>query len=159
MGPILTEQIAATLDKQTKIPAVKKLYMDALAKAIKQLIKSGTYPSDMPAGLVRLFSPSTLKLMRSWCTIDPAVLAHNYRGPVLLVNGAHDTQISPERDTPNLKAALASRKVGTVEVFIVPNASHNLKSTADGNDDATLGPIVPSALEKIKQFLTKQLHP
>ena len=158
MGPILTEQIGRALERQKALPPVKKIYMDGLQKAIDQTIKTGTYPDDVPAGLKVLFNPTTTMLMRSYLTIDPSQLASHYSGPVLLINGAHDTQVSPDRDTPKLKDALAARSAGTVEMLIVPDASHNLKSTSGGNDDAFTGPVAPLALTKIVQFLIKELH-
>jgi fermentation-respiration switch protein FrsA (DUF1100 family) len=158
MGPILTEQISRALDRQKALPPVKKQYMDALKLAMDQIVKNGTYPEDLPPGLNALFNPTTTKIMQSYLTIDPCLLASRYAGPVLLINGAHDTQVSPERDTPKLKAALSLRKAGTVEMLIVPNASHNLKDTSSGNDDAFTGPVAPIALTKIVEFLSKELH-
>ena len=158
MGPILTEQISRALDRQKALPPIKKKYMDALQVAMDQVVKNGTYPTDLPAGLNVLFNDTTTKIMRSYLTIDPCLLASRYAGPVLLINGAKDTQVSPERDTPKLKEALSLRKTGTVEMVIVPNTSHNLKDTSSGNDDAFTGPVSPIALTKIVQFLSKELH-
>jgi hypothetical protein len=159
MGPILHEQIDLRLTQQ-KMPAqVKKQYMDYLEKALDQVAKDATYPANPPPGFEALFNITTTKLMQAYCTIDPSALAKNYPGPVLVVNGGHDQQVSPERDSPALMTALQQRKTGTAELLIVPQASHNLKSTAEGNEDAMTGPVVPMALEKIKQFLTKALHP
>jgi len=159
MGPILDEQIERALNKQGALPPIKKQYMEALDRAMAQIVSDGTFPADLPPGLVSLFNATTVKLIRSYLTIDPAVLARNCRGPVLILNGGHDTQISPERDAPKLKAALQSRSSGMVEMLIVPDASHNLKSTTGGDDDNFKGPVAPLAVAKLKQFLTKQLHP
>jgi fermentation-respiration switch protein FrsA (DUF1100 family) len=159
MGPILHEQISLRLDIQKVLPPTKKVYMEYLDKATAQVAKTGTFPENPPPGLDSLFNATTAKLMQSYCSIDPSQLARNYNGPVLLVNGRDDQQVSPERDTPLLKEALQSRSKGSVVVLIVPDASHNLKSTANGNKDQFDGPVVPLAMTAIKQFLTQQLHP
>ena len=159
MGPILIEQIDRALTRQQAPAPVKKQYMDGLKKILDQIVKDGTYPADMPQGFTSLFNVSTTKIMRSYCTIDPSKLAQNFEGDVLLINGGHDTQISPVRDTPLLQAALQGRKSGSVEMLILPDASHNLKSTKAGNDDAFTGPMDSVALAKINQFLKKKLQP
>ena len=159
MGPILREQIVLRLDQSKMLAPTKRKYMDYLDKAISQVIQDASFPPDPPAGFESLFNASTSKLMQSYCTIDPAQLAKRYAGPVLLINGGQDQQISPERDTPLLKAALESRSKGTVETLIVPDASHNLKSTVGGNKDQMTGPVAPLALSKIQQFLVKELRP
>ncbi len=159
MGPILVEQISRIMDKQQLPLAVKKQYLANLQEVIDQVKKDGTYPTGILPGLKALFNPSTPKIMHSYCAIDPTNLAKAYPGPVLLINGAHDSQVSPERDTPLLKDALKSRPSGTVEMLIVPDASHNLKSTTAGNDDAFEGPVSSVALDKIKQFLKKVFQP
>ena len=159
MGPILHEQIGRALDKQKQAGPVRKMYLDAVDKATAQVAKTGTFPADVPPGLSALFNPSVAKLMQSYCRIDPCDLAKNYPGDVLVLNGANDTQVSPERDTPKLEAALKARSKGATEVLIVPNTSHNFKPTTGKNDDAYEGPVNPIALDKIKMFLTKHLHP
>lgn len=159
MGPILHEQISLRLDLQHALPPTKKMYLDYVDKATDQVAKSSSFPENPPPGLGSLFNETTVKIMHSYCTIDPAKLARQYRGPVLLINGADDTQVSAERDTPLLKQALQSRSHGDVEMLIVPNTSHNLKSTTGGNKDQFEGPVVPLAMDKIKQFLTKELRP
>lgn len=156
-GTIIKEQIEYRLTAAHNPAAVKKMYMDALERAIQQVTKDGTAPDDLPPGLDALFNASSLKLLQSYFTIDPTTLARNYPGPVLLVNGADDRQISPERDLPALLTACQSRSTGTVEKLIVPHASHNLKSTVGGNYDNFQGPVEPVVLTKIDQFLAKSL--
>jgi len=157
MGPILHEQIELRLTQQ-KVPSpMKKVYMDYVDKAVAQVAASATFPPDPPAGLESLFNPTTTKIMQDYCRIDPAELAKNYPGPVLVINGGQDQQVSPEKDAPALKAALQKRSTGSVEMLIAPDTSHNMKSTAGGNKDMFTGPVVPMVLSKIQQFLTKQL--
>jgi len=159
MGPILREQIGRQLDRQLVPADLRKKYLDYTDRATEQVSKDGTFPPDPPTGLGVLFNSTTTKLMQAYCRIDPTDLAKNYPGPVLVINGGNDTQISAERDAPKLKAALESRTHGTVELLIVPNASHCLKATTEATSDVFEGPIVPLAMAKIQQFLVKQLQP
>ncbi len=155
MGPILHEQIKLALDRQKAPEDVQKTYLDFIDKACAQVAKTATYPSDPPAGLGALFNSTTTRIMQAYCAIDPLELAAKYPGPVLVLNGANDTQISAERDLPRLVGALKKRTSGSVDSLVVPDASHNFKSTKDGNKDAFTGPMAPVALEKLQLFLAK----
>jgi len=159
MGPILHEQIANALERQ-KVPSDRRsAYLDYVDKAAAQVAKDATFPPDPPAGLGALFNDTTAKLMQAYCKIDPTDLAKAYPGPVLVLNGGNDTQVSPVRDSPKLRTALESRSSGTVEMVIVPRASHCLKATTDQTNDVFEGPVVPLALDTIQQFLVKELKP
>jgi len=157
MGPILHEQIARALDKQKQVDPVRAMYLNAVDKATAQVAKTATFPKDLPPGLQSLFNPTTNKLMQAYCSIDPSALARQFRGPVLVMNGADDTQVSAQRDAPLLKKALQGRAKSKFDYLIVPASSHNFKSTATGDKDAIKGPILPQALAKIDSFLNKYL--
>jgi dienelactone hydrolase len=156
MGLILHEQIARALKKQGATPQIAQPYIDYTDAACKALAEGKPLPPNTPQGLAALFNPTTMDLMGAYCRIDPADLAKAFPGPVLVINGKNDTQVSAKRDTPLLVAALKSRSEGSVNFFIVPDASHCLKSTKSGDDDAMSGPIVPGVLENIVEFV--KLH-
>ena len=124
--------------------------------AISQLEKDGTIPPNPPRGLAPLFPASAAKLLRVELVFDPTIVLPVYTGPVLVVQGEKDIQVSALRDTPLIEAALKQRKHGTYEVFIVPSASHNLKSVANENAEPGItGPAVPAALDKIAAWVKK----
>jgi len=153
-GHVIREQVASNLRRSGMAEPVAKTYNDYVDTAIKQLIKDGTVPPDPPPGLAGLFPPSAAKLLRSYFTTDPAKLAAAYDGPVLIVQGEKDIQVSPDRDTPLMTASLKARPKGTVETFIVPSASHNLKHVDDKETEAGLvGDVVPAALDKIAEWM------
>ena len=54
----------------------------------------------LPAAV--LFGPAALELMGSYCQIDPCALAKKVVGPVLVINGEHDTQVSAKKDWSTL---------------------------------------------------------
>jgi pimeloyl-ACP methyl ester carboxylesterase len=155
MGGVLRDQISAGLAKSPTIDP--KPYMDYVDAANSALEAGKPLPPNAPTGLAGLYNPVFLDLLTNYCQLDPCELAKHYAGPVLVVNGQDDTQVLAEKDTPRLAAALKSRSNATVRVFIVKKASHNLKSTADGNNDAMFGPIVPMALDTITDWLSTEL--
>ena len=152
MGIILHEQIARQL-KLAKAPAeVTKLYLDYVDTACKALADKKELPPNMPPNLGGLFNATTMDILGAYCRIDPSENAKKVNGPVLVMNGQKDTQVSAERDTPRLLVALKARTSGKVESMIVPDASHNFKSTKFGTDDAFEGPMIPEALALIIKF-------
>lgn len=157
MGPILHEQIERSLKRSGFADADVKADLDYTDSACKALAAGRPLPPNPPQVLRALFNPTVVDIMGAYCRIDPAVLAGQFAGPVLLVNGKNDTQVSAERDTPLLAAALKARSGGVLEVLIVPDASHCLKSTASGNMDQFDGPMVPSALDRITSFASAHL--
>ena len=157
MGIVIHEQIARSLTKSGAPAEIAKPYLDYTDAACKALAAGQPLPPNPPQGLESLFNATTRDIVGAYCRIDPTDNAKLFSGPALVINGGHDTQVSAERDTPRLVAALKARHEGTTDSFIAPNASHNLKSTAGGNDDAFSGPIAPGVLEHIVSFLKAKL--
>jgi pimeloyl-ACP methyl ester carboxylesterase len=151
-GVILSEQITMNL-KRNKVPAEQaRRVSDYVDLAISRIETDGTIPPNPPTGLgiEYLFPASAAKLMRVEFGFDPNKVLPIYEGPVLVLQGEKDIQVSAARDTPLLDAALKQRKRGVYEVFIVPSASHNLKQVNNENVEPGLtGPVVPEALNKI----------
>lgn len=157
MGPIIHEQIERSLKKSGLSQDQQKTYLDYTDNACKALAAGQGIPPNTPKGLESLFNPTASDIMGAYCRIDPATLAKKVQGAALIINGAHDTQVSAERDAPKLIAALQSRKSGIVDSLIALDTSHNLKTTKDGNDDNFTGPVVPEILAKIVDFAKKNL--
>ena len=151
---VIREQVAANLAGSGLSVEARKPYMDYVDLAINRLKADGSIPPNPPQGLGPLFPPSAAKLMRSYFTNDPAVTAAGYGGPVLIVQGEKDIQVSAKSDTPLLAAALKARQKGATEIFVAPGASHNLKVVADEKKEPRFaGPVVPSALDTIVAWL------
>jgi dienelactone hydrolase len=157
MGAILHEQIARALKIQGASPEVAKPLLDYTDSACKALAAGQPLPPNTPQGLAALFNPTVLDIMGAYCRIDPTDLAKNFHGPVLVMTGQHDSQVSAERDTPRLVAALKTRGGAIEQSFIIPDASHCLKSTKGGNDDVFDGPLVPGVLDDIIAFVKANL--
>jgi pimeloyl-ACP methyl ester carboxylesterase len=155
-GAIISEQVSNNLKRSGLTPEQTRPYSDYVALAISQVEKDGTIPPNPPMGLGALFPTSVAKLLRVELAFDPSTVLPVYTGPVLVVQGEKDIQISATRDTPLIETALRERRLGAYEMFIVPSASHNLKQVSDENKEPGLiGPVVPEALDKIASWMKK----
>lgn len=160
LDEVLREQIAAALRQQTQDEQVRASYMASLEEAIAAAKAGDPLPKAMPPGLVPLFNPSTARLLRAYFTVDPEELAEKVKGPVLIVQGGLDAQISAERDTPRLLGALMKRPDAAVDSLIVPDASHNLKAVdpdAEPRQPGFAGPVAPGALDRIASWCRDHL--
>jgi dienelactone hydrolase len=158
LGAITIDQVYASLKRSNVTGAAAKPYEDYLPRAIDQVIKDATVPPNPPQGLAPLFSPGALKLLQVEFAFDPAKVLPTYSGPVLVVQGEKDIQISPVKDFPVLQSALKERKHGTYKALVVLSASHNFKHVENENAEAGFtGPVVPQALDAISDWLKQTL--
>jgi pimeloyl-ACP methyl ester carboxylesterase len=158
LGTVLTEQINATLKRQNVTGEAAKPYQDNLQLAINQVIKDGTRPANLLPGLVALFPPSALKLLQVELAFDPVKVLPMYSGPVLVIQGEKDIQVSPVNDFPLVQSALKQRKRGTYKAVVVLSASHNLKHVENENTEPGIdGPVVPQVLDTILDWLKQTL--
>ncbi len=157
VGMLLREQIARGLKRAGVAEEAAKTQTEYIDRAIEQIVKGGSAPPNPPAGLGVLFPANATKLLQVEFSFDPARALRSFPGPVLVVQGANDIQVSAERDFPLLVAALKSRG-GTADSVIVPSASHNLKAVSDENTEPGIaGPVAPQALEAIASWMKKQV--
>src|SRR5215831_11714463 len=154
LGMLVTEQVSASLKRSNVTGEAAKPYDDYLARAIDQVIKQGTAPPNPPQGLGPLFSPSALKLLQVEFAFDPVKVLSAYTGPVLVIQGEKDIQISATRDFPLLQAALRERKHGTYKGVVILSASHNLKHVENENRESGFaGPVAPQVLDTLADWL------
>src|SRR5205085_10455259 len=92
---LIIDQVSASLKRSNVTGAAAKPYEDYLPRAIDQVIKTGTAPPNPPTGLGPLFNASALKLLQVELALDPVSLLSAYSGPVLVIQGEKDIQISP----------------------------------------------------------------
>jgi len=156
-GPIIQEQVAASLGRAKMSSSQVKTYMDWVDLAISDLKSKGTIPPNAPEGLGPLFNPSSRSLMRSYLTIDPLLLLAKFSGPVLVLQGAKDIQVSPERDAAALVKTLDKRG-GSHDYLLVAGASHNFKAVVNSEiDPGFTGPMLKEALDKLTSWLKNNL--
>jgi pimeloyl-ACP methyl ester carboxylesterase len=158
LGVVLTEQINASLRRGNITGDAAKPYQDNLQLAINQVIKDGTTPANLLPALAPLFPPSALKLLQVELALDPTKALSGYSGPILVIQGEKDIQVSPVNDFPLLQTALKQRKHGTYKAVVVLSASHNLKRVDNENaEPGFTGPVLPPVLDNISDWLRQTI--
>lgn len=143
LAVILRQQIDQQFES---VPAMREQGMADLDRAIAAAKNGEEFPGDLPAWSRVLFNPTTRDLIRDYATINPIEVIKNVPGPILVMNGEFDVQVSPELDAKPLAAAAVAREPEqpTLQV-IVPGASHNLKAVAGPAEPGFSGDVVPAA--------------
>src|SRR5262249_40235861 len=80
-------------------------------------------------------------------------------GPVLMLVGERDQQVSPVLDGEVLLATLQSRSNGAQRLAIIPAASHNLKRVEVPEDPGFEGPLANGVSDEIVTWLRQGLLP
>lgn len=148
---VVREQIEASLVRAAAGPEHSRSLLAHTDAAIAAIKAREPLPADLPRQLHSLFNPTVLSLLHSYFTIDPADLAKSFNGPVLIVQGEQDLQVSAERDMSRLKAALQERTMGRLTVAVIPDASHNFKSLAK-DAQGFRGPVHVKAMHAILEW-------
>jgi acetyl esterase/lipase len=156
-GEVLTEQISMLLEKQGASASIKGDYLTKVTAIQKFISENGQIPPDVPPGLKVLYPQSASLFLRDTLNLDPTTLVKKYPGPVLVLNGEFDSQVSPSRDAAMLFSTLQTRKSSVQTLLIVPSASHNLKKVNGPLDAGLTGPVDSSALAELKTWLSKNL--
>ena len=150
MDHLIREQIAFDLRVKRAPQEVRDAWLDAVNRSVEMVKAERRAPEDIPAGLKALFNPTTVELLHAYFTVDPRLLAAKVHGPVLVINGDNDIQVSAELDAKPLAAALEAREPRQPStLMIVEGASHNLKETTSTGDPGFAGPVVPSVIKAI----------
>jgi uncharacterized protein len=147
LGAVLRDQLRAN-------PANAPVLDQALA-AIDAL-EAGR-PADttrMHPALMPLFAPPLQPFLINLFALDPARLIALYRGPIAIVHGLRDIQVS-EADARLLKKANPR-----AELVLLPDVNHVLKTVASddpGENVATYAdpalPLAPHVAQKISSFV------
>lgn len=142
LAALLRDQLGRMARRQGAPEPVVAAILDESDRIIAHLIETGQYPAQIHPGLAALY-PAYLRLFwRSVAALDPAALAMRCPGPVLVIGGERDIQVSAERDLAMLAAGLGRRSgPGTSHRLVVlADASHNLKPVA-GDESGFGGPL------------------
>lgn len=99
--------------------------------------------------------------LRFWFDYDPLPTAKKLRMPVLIVQGATDTQVTPDQ-AEELASAIRSGGNGDVTVKVIPETNHLLVHDPDGSftDYSKLKSfdVNPAVLGSIADWLAARLH-
>lgn len=105
LDAVIKEQLVHFLRVQGATREQTQFFLDknaALSAAIK---KTGQVPADVPPGLATLYPSYLGKFLRRSLSLNPAGLATAFPGPVLILQGEADVQISPTADARALDAS------------------------------------------------------
>ncbi len=154
---VIRDQFDRLLPLQVPDEALRKTIRDDLERGIDAIRADRKPPADLHPALMSLFNASSLGVLRAYFTLEPAELAAGYPGPVLVVQGEHDAQVTVADDLPPLKSALIGREGVGARVHLVKGASHNFKKVGSPTEPGFAGPVVPDALDAIGSWLTETL--
>jgi hypothetical protein len=158
LDAVIADQLKGLLARQGATPQQTDYFLSENARIIRTILQSGQVPPDVPAGLAALYPSYLGKFLHSELALDPCKLAGQFPGPVMLIQGSADTQISPQRDAKALDAALAARGGDVYTLAIIPQASHNLKIVNGPTDPGFDGPVAPAALDQLARWATEHLR-
>lgn len=149
-GEVLRAQIKANPNNPPEIVAATDKAIDALTAGRKFAA------SDVPAPLLRLFHPAIQDFLIAAFRRDPAALGRAYEGPMLVLQGATDLQITVA-DAKVLAAAQPRAKL-----VVLDDVNHVLK-TAPADRAANMAtyadpslPLAPGVVEAIADFVSGQ---
>lgn len=154
---VIGDQLKRLLGIQRATPEVMTYFLNENARITRAILQGGQVPADVPAGLAALYPKYLGKFLQSELRLDPCKQAAEFSGPVLVMEGSDDVQVSPDRDAKALDAALATRKNDVHTLAIIPGASHNLKVLSSASDPGFAGPVAPAATEQLQKWAVAQL--
>jgi hypothetical protein len=136
---------------------VREKLMAEFERVAAHIVETGTVPDDVPPSLGAFFQKNVADLLSHELALDPAELARKVRGPVLILHGEHDIQVPPKDHVERLAGGLREREKGSVDVVLVPGASHNLKPVGAPEEPGFEGEVVPLALSELRAWLGNEL--
>lgn len=148
LGDVLREQLHANMASAPNLEQADQV-IDELAAGRKVDV------SAMSPVAQRLFDPRWQGLLISLMALDPAKLAAAYKGPILIVQGERDLQVSVA-DAHALERAHPAAKL-----VLLPDTNHMLKTvTTDARNanyatyaDPSL-PLAPGVVDTVAGFVT-----
>jgi pimeloyl-ACP methyl ester carboxylesterase len=127
-------------------------FLDAIGKG-EEIDPEGTLPE------LAAFLPA-----RAWLAShlgrDPLPFLKKVRCPILILQGAKDVQVSAERDTPRLAAALDEAKHPDHETQVFPTLDHLFKQAGDPPSELDYlrsRPVDPAFLDALVAWLRERL--
>jgi acetyl esterase/lipase len=134
-------------------PGQKRAFLAENDRAVLAIRDTGKVPDKLPQALYGIYPPYSGPFWQAQLRLDPAALAQRYAGPVLLVQGDADVQISAERDALALDRALQKRSGDDHALILLPRTSHALKPLQNAQDPGFEGDIDPALAGRIATWL------
>lgn len=154
---LLREQVRASLLRSGAAPISREAFLATFDETIEHIRKTGEVPADLPPAMQPLFPRYLGPFFRSLFAVDPAALATRFAGPVLMLQGESDLQVSAERDAAPLEAALRRRAGGDQTLRLFAKLSHNFKPASGPADHAVAGPLPAEVSASLTDWLAARL--
>jgi pimeloyl-ACP methyl ester carboxylesterase len=156
IGQVIRDQLSAALDQQQATEQQRQFFLDADQRIQAEILASGKVPANIHPGLAALYPSYAGSFLKSQLALDPIVLAAQFNGPILVITGTADVQVSATRDAGRFAAALAQRKDGS-EVVTPPDVTHNLKTVVNNDDPGVTGKLDSRVKDRIVHWLKLNL--
>lgn len=157
MGQVLHQQIERVMQARGVNPDKAEQVLQAVDAINHEVAETGELPAAVPPVLQPLYKPELAPYWHELLRLDPAELAKLFPGPVLIVEGTADKQVSARDDALTLDAALMERPGDDHDLLIVPRVSHELKQVASPDQPAETGPIKPALVKGITDWAKAKL--
>lgn len=155
LGEVIQDQLAALLERQGATAEQRRHFLRADERIRAAIQATGAVPEEVPAGLRALYPAYLGGFYQPLLPFAPAKALEDFPGPVLLLAGGRDRQVSPERDFAPLAAVIKQRADGSA-AFIAPGVSHNLKPVA-GDAPGFEGLIDAGIRDELTGWLRREL--
>ncbi len=150
MDAVIPEQLERLLIEQQAPANQSRALLAANRRIMETIINTGQVPAEMPRGLAPLYPAYAGPFLQAFLKLEPASLARSFPGPVLVLQGQGDTQVSAERDAPALDNAFAARGPAPHSLRLFPQLSHNFKSRTVPD---LSGPVGEEMLRALSEWL------
>lgn len=158
MSAILRDQIERIMQQMKLKPDKAASVLQIVDRIHRAIAETGKVPGDVPRVLKRLYRPESGQFLHVALRLDPAELAAQFPGPVLIIEGTADKQVSARDDALALDAALSGRPSDDHELLIVPRVSHALRSIDGANArHGKAGPVEPALVKSITAWAKAKL--
>jgi pimeloyl-ACP methyl ester carboxylesterase len=149
IGEVLREQLKSN-------PANAPILDQALATIDALEAGKAVDGAKLDPALLPLFRPEVQNFLRDEFSHDPVSLLARYAGPVLILQGQRDLQVT-ERDARLLKQANSNAML-----VLLPDANHILKSVASDDRAANIAtyrnaglPLAPGVVDTVARFISE----
>jgi uncharacterized protein len=147
--------LAEVMREQLKSNPANAPILDQALAAIDMLVAGKLVDvTQLNPVLLPLFNPSVQKFLIDVFSYDPAALLAHYKGPVLILQGERDIQVTVH-DAQLLKQANSN-----ASLVLLPDANHVLKSVASDDRAANLAayanpnlPLAAGVVDAIADFV------
>jgi acetyl esterase/lipase len=153
MREVLPEQYRRALAKAPLSESVKTEVLSSLQECIRSVGETGKVPEKVHPVLAPLVNDRTKYLLRSYLNEDPTGYAKRFKGDVLVLSGALDAQVDPNKDAKRLFQAFSERKTGRSQIVILNGLSHNFKAVASIDEPGVTGPLSSDLTRELAKFV------